>query len=584
MFGRSFVNLVSAILCSISFCLLNSVSVSDIEFFLPTFCLLLFFFSTIECKADLYSNVSSFVISLFLGFGKFLAFLDEADTIFIWLKVAVCVVGSFVFFRVAISALYFWLDNLSVNKKPFSYKLYFFTLIFILVCWMPCWLASYPGNYPPDTINQLNQVYGIYAYNNANPLLHTLMIKGLVSFYSVFTDDMNMRVALSGLTQMIINSSIYALVVSYVYEEGGNKYLSIASALFYGLVSYNAVYNVSLSKDAMYTSSTVLLVILISKWIGKRSRLSTIFLVFIGVAYCLLRTNGYYSFIIVIGFATIAGFYKYHKKLTIILVVIFVLSSVIKYPIYSRYINKVNETYYVSQKEDNAQTYKRYFRGSFLYVVMFQQVANVVAHERELTEKEEWLIEEHAPLEVIKEVYDPILVDPIFEWVTYYTTENRQTISDVEYLKLWLELLVKYPTDYFEAYFNMTRYYFYPNRYVKPYYEGIYRNELGIQSEDVVSEGFKFSLDEFYLHQKNVPIIASFLCPGVATCFVVSSLLYSLRNKKRVSALCLMFFFANFLILMACVPLNDEFRYIYPLVSALPFIVIQFIPSEKGAS
>ena len=65
---------------------------------------------------------------------------------------------------------------------------------------------------------------------------------------------------------MAINAAIYALVLTYTYSESGNKIMAAATIAFYGLLSYNAVYNTSVSKDAMFTSITVLLLLMIVKW------------------------------------------------------------------------------------------------------------------------------------------------------------------------------------------------------------------------------------------------------------------------------------------------------------------------------
>ena len=582
-------NCLLALLSTMAFCLLNSLSFANVTVTLLAFIILFFFYQNVKAETDRYSELCALVLALFLGFGKFLVFLAETGGYLLWVKVLFSVAGSFLFFRRAIAAAFGWLMNFKVQKTAFSSKLFIISFLIIFVCWLPYWFTHYPGNYPPDTINQLYQNFGIYSYSNANPLLHTLLIKASYNFFALFTTDINQIMAFSGLLQMVINAAIYALVVTYVYSESGNKIMAAATIAFYGLLSYNAVYNTSVSKDAMFTSITVLLLLMIVKWYKKPSLLNSIILTLSGIAYCLLRANGYYALAIVIVCALLVGCYKYQRKLLNVLLVIFTLASLIRYPVYTLYLNKANGRSLLvveaeeplSEEAEEPIIYKHYFRGSFLYVMAFQQVANVVYHERELNEKEEWLIEEHAPLEVIREVYNPILVDPLFEWVTYYTTPERQNISNVEYLKLWLELFIKYPNDYFEAYFNMTRYYFYPNRYVKPYYEGIYNNELGIHEESLTSIETKEMLDTFYNNQAKIPFVSSLLCPGVTTCLMMAALIFVLKAKKRVSFVALSFLFANFFILMACVPLNDEFRYIYPIVGALPFILMQFLTADQ---
>ena len=55
-----------------------------------------------------------------------------------------------------------------------------------------------------------------------------------------------------------------------------------------------------------------------------------------------------------------------------------------------------------------------------------------------------------------------------------------------------------------------------------------------------------------------------------------------MRKKNYTSLLSLLPLLGNFLILMACVPINDEFRYMYPIVVCLPYYVMQFLVKDNA--
>ena len=61
---------------------------------------------------------------------------------------------------------------------------------------------------------------------------------------------------------------------------------------------------------------------------------------------------------------------------------------------------------------------------------------------------------------------------------------------------------------------------------------------------------------------------------------MIISLYYSLLKKNKTIFISMFHLLINFLILMAFVPLNDEFRYIYPIVASFPVIIAQ-ITVEK---
>lgn len=557
---------------------LNSLDFSNYFLLaLTTIIFYIFFKNTHKYKKN--TALLSLVLTFFLLLGKYKIYLDDSNGLMLAIKLVISPIGTYILFQHLFGCVFDILDNKkNKNITPISYKLSFI-IAFLIIClsWLAVLIIKYPGIIYPDTLNQIVQSFGDRPLNNMNPLFHTLLIKAFYNISLSFTKDINIATFIVSLIQLAFCSFIYAYICKYIYKRTNNIYFYIATLLFYGFISYNVFYNISVSKDAMYAVFTTLLVCMIDNLCNEPSNKNIILFVITGILYSLLRNNGFYS-LIAVTFVIIVLCFKFNfKKITITIISTLILTSVIRTPIYSAIIISSNKQYL----ENNPNITSPSFVGSFLFVVPFQQIANVVVHDRELNEKEEWLIEEYIPFEQIKEVYNPILIDPLYSEIEKYCKPTRLNIPKIEYFKLWVELFLKYPLDYLEAYVNMNKYYFYPNRYIENmYYTSIYPNEYGIKyinnNETLVNK-----IETSYSNQKNIPLVSSLFSPGTVVFILLIGLYYCLLKKNKTTFVSMFHLLINFIILMAFVPLNDEFRYIYPVVACLPLIVTQTISNIK---
>ena len=551
---------------------LNSLDFSNYFLLaLIAFIFYIFFKNTHKYKKN--TVLLSLVLTFFLLLGKYKIYLDDSNGLMLAIKLIITPIGSYILFQHIFGYVFDILNNKKIkNIAPISYKLSFI-IAFLVIClsWLIILIIKYPGIIYPDTLNQIIQSFGDRLFNNKNPLLHTLLIKTFYDISLSFTNNINVATFIVSLVQLIFCSCIYAYVCKYIYKRTNNIYFYIATLLFYGFISYNIFYNISISKDAMYAVFTALFICMIDNLCNEPSNKNIILFVITGILYSLLRNNGFYS-LIVVAFVIMILCIKFNfKKLTIIILATLILTGVIRGPIYNAILTNLNKDY----KGDFYAPSAAAFHDSFITVVPFQQIANVVVHERELNEKEEWLIEEHIPLDEVKEAYNPILVDELYEHIKDTCKPTRLNIPKIEYFKLWVELFLKYPLDYLEAYVNMNKYYFYPNKYIENmYYTSIYPNEYGIKYIDN-NEALVNKIETSYSNQKNIPLVSSLFSPGTVVFILLMGLYYCLLKKNKTTFVSVFHLLVNFLILMAFVPLNDEFRYIYPVVACLPLIITQ---------
>lgn len=557
---------------------LNSLGFSNYFLLaLVAFIFYIFFKNTHKYKKN--TVLLSLVLTFFLLLGKYKIYLDDSNGLMLAIKLIITPIGTYILFQHLFGYMFDILDNKKIkNITPISYKLSFI-IAFLVIClsWLAVLIIKYPGIIYPDTLNQIIQSFGDRLFNNKNPLLHTLLIKTFYDISLSFTNNINVATFIVSLVQLVFCSFIYAYVCKYIYKRTNNIYFYIATLLFYGFISYNVFYNISISKDAMYAVFTALFVCMIDNLCNEPSNKNIILFMITGILYSLLRNNGFYS-LIVIAFVIMVLCIKYNfKKLTTTILVTLILTGVTRGPIYNVILTNLNKDY----EGDFYVPSETAFYGSFITVIPFQQIANVVVHDRELNEKEEWLIEEYIPFEQIKEVYNPILIDPLYSEIEKYCKPTRLNIAKIEYFKLWVELFLKYPLDYLEAYVNMNKYYFYPNKYIENmYYTSIYPNEYGIKYIDN-NETLVNKIETSYSNQKKIPLVSSLFSPGTVVFILLIGLYYCLLKKNKTTFVSMFHLLVNFLILMAFVPLNDEFRYIYPVVACLPLIITQAISNNE---
>ena len=557
---------------------LNSLNFSN--YFLLALMLIifyLFFKNTTKYKRN--TVLLSLILSLLLLLGKYKIYLDDSNGFLLATKLIITPIGSYILFQHLFGYIFNALDNKKIKTiTPISYKLSFIiAFLIITISWLTILIIKYPGIIYPDTLNQIIQSFGDRPFNNMNPLFHTLLIKLVYDIVLSFNKNVNVATFVVSLIQLITCALIYAYICKYIYKRTNNIYFYLCSLLFYGFISYNVFYNISISKDAMYAVFTALFVCMIDNLCQEPSNKYIILFVLTGILYSLLRNNGFYSLIVVVMIMIVLCKKFNFKKLTITMLVTLILTGVVRSPIYSVVLDLSNIKY----AENNPIIPTPGFVGSFLFVVPFQQIANVVVHDRELNEKEEWLIEEYIPFEQIKKVYNPILIDPLYSEIEKYCKPSRLDINKIEYLKLWVELFLKYPLDYLEAYVNMNKYYFYPNKYVENmYYTSIYPNEYGIEYTNN-NKKLVNKIETIYNEQRDIPLVSSVFSPGTIVFILMIGLYYCLLKKNKTTFISMFHLLVNFLILMAFVPLNDEFRYIYPVVACLPLIITQTISNVE---
>ena len=244
------------------------------------------------------------------------------------------------------------------------------------------------------------------------------------------------------------------------------------------------------------------------------------------------------------------------KKIIICFGVVLLLYFTIKGPIYKNYnISKGSSAEYLA--------------------IPIQQISRMITKDIKLNKADKKLINDIIDINVIKDVYNPYTSDNIkfnnnFNIIAY---DNNK----VEYLKLWLRLIIKHPFIATESYLLSTLSYWNTDVYNCMYYSTVEKNNLKIYSSPKVPHSVIKILN--LLNNKNIPILSLEYSCSFAIYLILFSLMLCYFKKNKKYLLCYIPIFGLWLSIMIATPVASEFRYIFWSYTCLPLLL--FIPFSE---
>lgn len=468
--------------------------------------------------------------------------------------------------------------SLSLNTKDkYSFftnnrKSIFTVALFLIILWIGYYYIFYSGIVTNDSYYQIIQGLGYMPLTNEHPFLHTI-IEGLIVKLGVFLfGDINSGVALCSFVQMCLIAFIISYIIKYLAYKKVNYKIRLLVLCFYGLHPVIALYSITLWKDVwMGIFNLTYIIILyemctnINQFLKNKKRILLLLLNML----LILFSKGTGIIIIVISFVPILFVFKMHlKKLSIILV-----SSIVIF-------FGVNT---VSQKVFNIKS--GHIREPLS--VPIQQIARTIKyHYNDLNDNEKDTLNEIFPIDKLGELYNPVLSDDTKRELN----EDAFKKNPFRYIGVWFTLGVKHPLTYIDSFLANSFGYWYPETSYWIVFTIDYLDRLEYFKEawsDVkYDENYlNYKVDESKIEIKNdivnmvnqgirkIPIVGCLFSIGfyfwVDLVFLVIIFL-----KKQYKLLPIHFtIFATFLICIGS-PVYAEFRYAYPSLTTLPFIII----------
>lgn len=440
----------------------------------------------------------------------------------------------------------------SERKHPVRLFLLVFASIAVIDL-MYLYFASYPGVLTTDSISTIEQIeYG--QYDNVMPYWHTVTVELFYKIGFAIFGEINGAIAFFHGVQILFLAACFAYALVTLYQAGVSHGVIGICYGVYALLPYNIAYSATLWKDVPFAAAALLFVTglyRILRKIGKSQVLNYVFFMVGAVGFSLWRTNGWYAFLVTT-LVMLLLLRKHYKKLLGIMCAVLVLCWVL--------INPVLDGLGVSGTD---------FMEAL--AVPFQQIARVVANDRELAEDETALLSEAFWLDRVKELYTPETVDPIkFETFRH---DNREYVEEHlgDYVKLYLKLGVRYPGDYLKAWVEETKGYWNGGYFYWIYTRGVDGNGLGITwtgGENVISSLFA----ALFRYLEKPAVLQPLYSIGLQIWIVIACCLLNVL-KKREEFLLTIPMLVLVIGLWLGSPVYAEFRYAYPVFLTVPVIV-----------
>jgi len=436
-----------------------------------------------------------------------------------------------------------------------------------LFCWLPYYLYQYPGIMTPDSINQLEQILGVIPWSNHHPWVHTLVFGFFYHIGYALTGNMVTAVSVYTFFQMCLLAGSVAYFISTLRSHKIRPFVLLLIMAFYALIPYHAVFSVTVWKDIPFAAAVLFFSCAVLRLSVQNQvcfkNLAVLFIA--GVMICLFRSNGWYAFLLAMPFL-LFGFRRKAKAVYLPLFAALFVAVIVKYPVMS--------AFHVQQPD---------FIESVS--IPMQQITAVICNGRYLSDEELALIEEVVDLTYIHDLYNPTFADNIKELVRAGNQDYLVT-HKTEFLKLWIDLGLRYPGDYLTAYVNQTYGYWYPDSfYLVAEAEGVSATDLGVSHTPLIGGPLVIKAKEIAIKLGSmVPIYGTLWSMGVACWVLLFSISVSVIRRDYHRLICYLPGIALLLSVLAATPVATEFRYVYFLVLCLPFYLITAIlPAETDA-
>lgn len=570
----------------------NLHSMNIIAFFFFLLCMV--FFSTLEKDISgqnsdnakiqtIISGILAFVFTFFyLSDTRKALVSDLSNKLFQLVILLAVALGLFLLLYKGIRYLMCKADSFKLKDSEKGKKIipYLPLICFILcvLCRIPWLLYSYPGILTPDSINQFEQVLGMKPFSNHHPWLHTLTISLFYHIGTLFTSNLNAAFVFFTVFQICFMAFAASYFIWVISKYTKSLPLLLGMIAIYALLPYHNVMAICIWKDVMFAGTLLLfctsLFYLLKEGILKNTLPSIILYFISGFLMCLYRSNGWYAFILTFPFLLIA-FRKKWKIMYPLHFALLALVLIVKGPVMDHY--NVKQPDFIESIS-----------------IPLQQVGRVIATGQELTAEQTELIDKVINRSHVPELYTEYISDNMKELIRAnnpeYLTEHKS-----EYLKLWIELGLKYPDIYLDAYVAQTRGYYSPSAvYSVAEVDGIIDSDTGLYREYLISGKIILKLREILIKlQEMIPLYGAvwsmgslfwgtLLCLGLAIGRKTSFKLNSNMNFLDLITV----WMPNIAVigtLLIATPVATEFRYAYNLAYCIPlyFAIMMTVKESK---
>ncbi len=434
--------------------------------------------------------------------------------------------------------------------------------VILFLCWLPILILSYPGNLCYDVIGQIEQVIGEAGYSAHHPLLHTLLVGGLVKLGGSLFGSYEIGLFLYILVQALMLALALAGTLWWLAKQqfDGKKVSHPIMLIILGIYVLSPVYsNVASTalKDVPFVAMFIWYMIMLAEVCQHRERIrnwkfATAFVI-VQILVALLRNNGFYVILLTGVVLAVIWWKGAAKKTRILQIVVLFLAPVLL----SKLVNASLLMGLSAEKGSSAE----------IFSLPFQQTARYLQFYRdELTIEQKQAIETVlGDVHVVAADYDPDIADPVK--IHFYEQDKVTAKELLDYFVVWGQGFFKHPSVYLEGFFAHVYGWFDPQASNAIRYEASYDK---IPREGLFTNADKIVLFLYRFADRITPI-GMLQNVGVYTWGLLILTGYA-KDKNRKGAVLLIPLLISLLICMASPCFYLHPRYAFPYMFTLPFL------------
>lgn len=427
----------------------------------------------------------------------------------------------------------------------------------LTVYWVYLFSSAYPGFFNPDTSAAFAEIQnGVYSFRN--PVYYTFFIEVCLKIGYLLGRTGNDALVIYSLLQTAAMAACFAYVLVTLHERNVSSNWLFVLGVIYAVMPCYLGTAVSIWKDTPFSIAAAFICIAWYRIVMKVGNAVGNYSVYAisSVAFCLSRTNGWYSFLaislIALAFTSLRNWKLLGISAVVLLSTWILLNPVLDW-IGSKGIDYLE-----------------------ILSTPLQQISRVIWSDYDLKPDDLALLDEVLDLEMVAEKYWPGTVDPIkFQCVRFDKMGFFQEHFG-EYAALWLRWAVRYPADFLKAWVDLTKGYWSIGWGYYDYHCLVSMSEyapLGfepIRFYGSLSQKLNRVLDEL---EKSV-LLRPFFSSGLQFWTMLGCMLVHWKNGRKswVVGIPALVILAG---LWLCTPFFCLYRYAYVVAFIVPFAVCE---------
>lgn len=417
--------------------------------------------------------------------------------------------------------------------------------------------GKYPGLLTEDSISQIEQLLS-GVYSNHHPYYHTLVIKGCMELgFALFGENnINAAVAVYSVFQILVMACTFGYVIATLFRMGLSRKLTAAVTAAYVLLPFHYMYSMTMWKDVLFSAAVTQFLVTafrMLRGIGRRGAGTWILLAISGIVSCLFRTNGWMTFAAAFPVFCLLFFHK-NKKLCGVYLGILAVSFLLKNPV----LDAVGVS-----RTDTIESLS----------IPAQQIARVIRDcKDELTPEQRELLDQVIDVDHVSLWYSEFISNPVKDLVRLTGDQEYLREHAKEYLRLYIDLGMAHPKQYFEAWVEETKGYWNGGYNYWSIADRVEKNEFGI-FRTAAAPVFSALADQYRYFFQDSELLCPLQSIGLHVWAVLIAMVTAFVKGRREAGFLSVPMILYVLSLLAATPVFAEFRYTYVIFCLFPFLI-----------